>query len=354
VGEDRTPTLLVLESPEVSRKLLRGMLRGEGYRILKAATVREALGLLKREKIDLIVLDLARPEASGLDFCRVVKTNRGTRFIPIVIITNIRGEATELAGIAFGADEFLVKPLQPVIVRARMRAMLRHKRAVDSLEDTESILFALARAVEYRDGTTYGHCDRLATLSVALGSVLGLPRPQLLALHRGGYLHDIGKIGVPDSILFKPGPLTEEQWAVMRTHSVKGEDICRPAKTLASVLPIIRSHHERWDGSGYPDGLRGEEIPLLARVLQVADIFDALTSSRPYKAAQTPAQALATVREEGRRGWRDAKVLEAFENLCATPANQGLAVSSWTFPTAVERSLDNMRNALATPSPVPD
>ncbi|HVX66369.1 MAG TPA: HD domain-containing phosphohydrolase, partial [Bryobacteraceae bacterium] len=330
--------------------------RDEGYRILEAGHAREAFALLKSERVDLIVLDLVMPEISGLDFCRVVKSNRSTRFIPVLVMTSLQGVETEIAGIASGADEFLVKPLHPDIVRARIGAMLRQKRAIDSLEEAESILFALAQAVEHRDRCTAGHCDRLATLSMALGSALGLQRSQILALHRGGYLHDIGKIGIPDSILFKPGPLTPEEWAIMRTHSIKGEEICRPAKTLAAVLPIIRNHHERWDGTGYPDGLRGEEIPLLARILQTADVFDALTSTRPYKAALPPAEAIEVLRQEARRGWRDPNLVAVLCELCATPADDATRQSPvpWPPPSAVERSLANMRDALARESgPLP-
>jgi putative two-component system response regulator len=348
LGEDRPATLLIVESVEINRRVMRSILRDEGYRILEAGHVREGFAVLKSESVDLIVLDMVMPEVSGLDFCRVVKSNRQTRFIPVLVMTSVQGVETEIAGIASGADEFLVKPVHPSIIRARIGAMLRQKRAIDSLEEAESILFALAQAVEHRDRCTAGHCDRLATLSMALGSALGLQRSQILALHRGGYLHDIGKIGIPDSILFKPGPLTQEEWVIMRTHSIKGEEICRPAKTLAAVLPIIRNHHERWDGTGYPDGLRGEEIPLLARILQTADVFDALTSTRPYKAALAPAEAIEVLRQEARRGWRDPTLVAVLCELCATPADDATRQSPvpWPPPSAVARSLANMRAAL--------
>src|SRR5581483_8996207 len=184
------------------------------------------------------------------------------------------GIENEIAGISSGADEFLIKPLHPAVVRTRVRAMLRNKSLIDSLEEAETILLALAQTVEHRDKYTDKHCQRLAVASVMLGEALGLPSQDLTALYRGGYLHDIGKIAIPDAILFKQGSLTSQEWDVMRSHP--------------PVLPIIRSHHERWDGSGYPDGLAGEDIPLLARILQVSDIYDALTSERPYKPALTP------------------------------------------------------------------
>jgi putative two-component system response regulator len=182
-------------------------------------------------------------------------------------------------------------------------------------DDTESILFALALAVEQRDRNTGGHCERLAFVSVSIGIAMGLDRVCLLSLYRGGYLHDVGKVGIPDSILLKPGKLTTAEWVTMRGHPARGEEICRHLPSLAPVLPIIRHHHERWDGTGYPDGLRGSQIPLLARVLQVADIYDALTSRRPYKQAMPASQALRVIQQETERGWRDPEIVELFLRL---------------------------------------
>jgi len=184
-----------------------------------------------------------------------------------------------------------------------------------TVSETEEILFGLAVAVEQRDRHTAGHCERLAWVAVAMGVAMGLARASLLALYRGGYLHDVGKVGIPDSILFKPGKLTAEEWIVMRSHAARGEEICRPMKSLAPVLPIIRHHHERWDGSGYPDGLRGSQIPLLARVLQIADIYDALTSPRPYKPAFADTQALRIIQQETECGWRDPELVQLFLRL---------------------------------------
>ena len=181
--------------------------------------------------------------------------------------------------------------------------------------ETEAILIAVAQAVEQRDPHTARHCQRLAFISVALGMALHLDRTSLMALYRGGFLHDVGKIGIPDAILFKPARLTAEEWIVMRSHTVRGEEICRPVSALHMVLPIIRSHHERWDGSGYPDGLRRTQIPLLARVLQIADIYDALTSPRPYKRAYTVKQALRIIQKETERGWRDPRIVSLFLEL---------------------------------------
>jgi putative two-component system response regulator len=186
------------------------------------------------------------------------------------------------------------------------------------LDETEHILLALAQAIEQRDPHMAGHCERLAITSVAMGIAMQLSRGELQALYQGGYLHDIGKVGIPDAVLFKPGPLTSEEWDVMRTHTARGEEICRALHSLAPVLPIIRSHHECWDGSGYPDGLKGHAIPLVARVMQLADVYDALISPRPYKSAYTPGQALEIMRQEATRGWRDPELTTLFMKLHPT------------------------------------
>jgi len=209
------------------------------------------------------------------------------------------------------------------------------------ITETEGLLFALAQAVEQRDPPLAGHCERLAFIAVVLGMSLQLDRDSLLALYRGGFLHDVGKIGIPDSILFKTGKLTEPEWVVMRSHSTRGEEICRHLKSLAPVLPIIRHHHERWDGSGYPDNLHGEQIPLLARVLQIADIYDALTSERPYKPAYSAEQALEVIEEEANRGWRDPEVVEMFLRV-----HKGAMGKIAYYDSRANGNLGAMRNSL--------
>ena len=210
------------------------------------------------------------------------------------------------------------------------------------VEETEGLLFALAQAVEQRDRHTAGHCERLAYIAVALGIAMGLKRASLMALYRGGYLHDVGKVGIPDSILFKPGPLTAEEWVAMRSHTTRGEEICRHLKSLRPVLPIIRHHHERWDGSGYPDGLRGTQIPLLARILQTADIYDALTSARPYKRAIEPGEALEEMQRETLRGWRDPAIMKLFIRL-----HDGVISGIAKCGAAEDPRLESMRASMA-------
>ncbi len=338
---ERKPTILVVDGDDLSRRLLKAVLKTESCHILETGRAREALSLLEQEVVDLIILDLMVPGMSGPEFCRSVKSDRRTQLIPILMITSIQGVENQVTGIDSGADEFLLKPLHPAVVRARIRCMLRNKAAIDSLEEAESILFALAQAIEQRDQYTAGHCERLARYSVSLGMALGLSRQQLLALHRGGYLHDIGKVAIPDAILHKNGRLTDDEWTVMKLHPVKGEEICRGMKSLKPVLPIIRYHHERWDGGGYPDGLRGEDIPLSARILQVADIYDALTTARPYKPALDSEKAFQVLDEEASRGWRDPELVFLFKQL------HGTAISDGTDAPFLQRpQLELMNQAL--------
>jgi len=223
-----------------------------------------------------------------------------------------------------------------------------HPRFVEENSDgAEGVLLALALAVEQRDDVTAGHCERLAITSLALGMFMGLDKTSLVALYRGAFLHDIGKVGVPDAILLKPGKLTPQEWAVMQGHPMRGAEICGHLPSLAPVLPIIRHHHERWDGTGYPDGLRGEQIPLLARVLQIADIFDALTSQRCYKPAYTPKAAIEIIEEETARGWRDPQVVSMFMRI-----HYDLIVRIVEYNQPSDYSLSALRRTLVNLSPM--
>lgn len=344
-GDAREFAILIADGDKVSRLVLRGILKAPNYRILECERTSQAFAILERETVDLVIVDLLLPELGGPEFCLRLRNERRTQLVPILMLTSAQGIEIEVNGISSGADEFLTRPLAPAVVRARVRAMLRHKAAVDTLEEAETILFALAQSIEQRDRCTGGHCERLADYSVALGKALGLPSPDLVALHRGGYLHDIGKVAIPDAILFKNGSLTSEEWRIMQTHTVRGEEICRHMKSLAPVLPIIRSHHERWDGSGYPDGLKGEEIPLLARILQLVDIYDALTTARPYKSALSPQEAMEQLVREAQMGWRDPALVDVFRDVFAgRVAPHG---ANQAAPDGMSESLESMRRALS-------
>ncbi|MFQ5777735.1 MAG: two-component system response regulator [Terriglobia bacterium] len=304
--------VLVVDDLPENIRLLRSLLEPLGYEILSAGNGREALERVAAQPPDLILLDVVMPEMDGLSVCTRLKSDSRTRLIPVVMITALHGEREKLRAIESGADDFLNKPFSKSELLARVKALVRLKRYTDELELVETALFSLALVVESRDPHTGDHCERLTRRALHLGERLLLPEKDLQALRRGGYLHDIGKVAVPDAILLKPARLTEEEWAVMKRHTLIGEQICKPLRSMATVLPIIRSHHERWNGTGYPDGLAGEAIPLLARIFQIVDIYDALRAARPYKGALTPAATLEQMQRETERGWIDAHLFDLF------------------------------------------
>lgn len=310
--QETPQTVLIVEDDSSVRTMLKQMVEREGIRVVTAEGGAIALDLVDSEEPDLVLLDVVMPELTGLEVCRRLKGDPATRLLPVILVTGLDASADRVAGIEAGADDFLSKPFDSAELLARVRSLLRMKRYTDELERAESVLVTLGRTIEERDPYTHGHCDRLATLSAEVGRRLALPPTSIVALERGGYLHDIGKITVPDAILQKESALTPEEWAIMRHHAVAGERICSGLRSLRGVLPIIRHHHERMDGSGYPDGLVGEEIPLTARILQVVDVYDALTTERPYKQPLSPEDALEVIEIEVDRGWWDPTVFEEF------------------------------------------
>ena len=313
--ESVTGTILVADDEACGRELLDEFLSVQGFKVLTVTDGVAALQALGSMPIDLVLLDVMMPRLTGFEVCKKIKSNPETDLIPVVLITALSDKQDRLEGIQAGADDFLTRPVDSTELLARVRSLLKLKLRTDELERAESVLFSLARSIESKDPYTHGHCERLAEYSVALGQQAGLSEDQILALRRAGVVHDIGKVGVPDAILLKPGRLTEEEWAVIRQHPIIGERICAPLKSFRSVLPVIRHHHEKYDGSGYPDGLRGEEIPLAARVLQIVDVFDALTTERPYKKALPNSEALLIMREEVGKRWWDPNLFDLFEQL---------------------------------------
>jgi len=308
-------TVLVADDSEDSRELLCHLLRTHGYRVICVADGSEALEAFEHEPIDIALLDVMMPRQTGFSVCRVLKSQDETRLIPVVLVTGMARAEDRLQGIESGADDFLHKPVRKEELLARVKSLVRLKRYTDELESVEMVLCTLARSIEAKDPYTEGHCDRLAQYSVALAERLGLPQDQIVALRRAGIVHDIGKVAVPEQILLKPGPLTEEERRVMETHVVVGERICSPLKSFRQLLPIIRHHHERMNGTGYPDRLSGSSIPLTARILQTVDIYDALTTDRPYRKALSCGEALAIMREEVRRGWWDGALVDALQEV---------------------------------------
>lgn len=337
--------ILIVEPDTAKRQQLRAMLNGHEKNVLEVNSTAEAITAISVEHVHLVLVDLLAPDLGGTELCRLLKRTDSTHFLPVFILGGSNDVEAELRAIEAGADSYFVSPLHARILNARIEATLRHKAMVDSLDGSETALFSLAQSVEERDPELGHHCQRLAFMAAGMGLALGLPPHDILSLQRGGYLHDIGKIAVPDSVLFKAGPLTGEEWELMKMHAERGERICSKMRSLTPVLPIIRHHHERWDGSGYPDGLTGTDIPLLARVLQLADIYDALTTDRPYKRALSPEDALNVMRDEVRKGWRDPKLVELFSDLMPmfrVPTSTDLSQYSLQ---ALSASLERFRKA---------
>ena len=333
-----------MHGSETNARTIQTALAGSGHTVLRARSAAEALLAISKRSVDLVLIDLSESNPGCLDFCRFLKKTTATQVLPVYVIGSNDDVDDEVKAFEAGADEFLVTPIRPRAFQARVQATLRYRSMIDSLDDSETVLFSLAQSVEDRDPELGQHCHRLALMGAAMGLTIGLPSADVLALQRGGYLHDIGKIVIPDHILFKPGPLTSEEWEVMKTHTERGARICEGIKSLATVVPIIRHHHEKWDGSGYPHGLRGEEIPLLARVLQVADIYDALTTERPYKPAATPVGAFKVLREEAERGWRDPKLVEMFGDILPMFRSTPVSTDHSHFSLhALARSVERLR-----------
>ena len=307
--------ILIVDDEFAARTALTALLRREGYDVRETADGTAALAESAAFRPDLILLDIVMPGISGFEVCRRIKAAPETRLTPIILITGLSATADRINGINAGADDLLSKPIDFNELLARTRSLLRLKQFTDELENAESVLLSLANSIEARDPYTMGHCERLSNMSACLAEKLGLPEEEIKALRRAGIVHDIGKVVVPDAILLKPGPLSPEEIIVMRKHPVVGERICAPLKTFRLVLPIIRHHHEKHDGSGYPDGLRNGEIPLTAAILQLADVYDALTTNRPYRNASPSDVALQIMEDEAALGWWDRGLFDAFRDM---------------------------------------
>ena len=307
--------VLIVDDEDTIRYALKRMLRPLDVETLTAADGDEALTVFRDTQPDLVLLDIVMPKKNGFEVCQELKADVQSRLTPIVIVTSQGSPDNKVRGIEVGADDFLSKPFDRNELIARVRSLLRLKSYTDELERAETVLFALARSIEGKDPYTEGHCERLSLYSQRLAVRLGLPDEEVRALVRAGVVHDVGKVAVPDAILLKAGPLDEQEWALMREHPIVGERICKGLKSFRLVLPIIRHHHEKIDGSGYPDGLKGEKIPRTARVMSIVDVFDALTTERPYRGPLPIEKALAIMQEEVDKGWWDPEFFAEFTRL---------------------------------------
>jgi putative two-component system response regulator len=322
VIESSSGTILIVDDEAAKRDILSRMLRAGGYDVATAENGDEALNWLEARRPDVILLDVMMPGVSGFEVCRRIKERPFTRLIPVVMITGLRTRDDRIKGITSGADDFLSKPFDADELRARVASLVRAKRYTDELESAESVIVSLALTIEARDPYTDGHCRRLAEHAVALGRRIGLAGADLETLRRGGFLHDVGKIAVPDHVLLKTGRLTPEEFAIVKTHPVVGERLCGDMRSLEGIRPIVRSHHERLDGSGNPDGLRGGAIPLHAQIMSIVDGYDAMTTTRAYRPRLTASHAIEELQRDAAAGRLDRALVEAFVSLRAKDASE--------------------------------
>ncbi len=308
-------TILVVDDLASNARLLERLLTRGGHTVRLARDGREALDMVARDQPDLVLMDVLMPTLDGFETCRRLKGDPLTCLVPVVLVTALQDSSDRIRGLEVGADDFLTKPVNEAELTARVRSLLRIKRYTDELDSAVSVIVSLALTIEARDATTDGHCQRLARYAVTLGRELGLAADEIDALERGGFLHDIGKVGIPDALLLKPSRLTPDEFAIMKQHTVIGDRLCGELRSLHRVRPIVRSHHERLDGSGYPDGLTGSSVPLLAQITGVVDVFDALTTARPYKPALPAERAYEELLVEAERGWRDRQIVQSLIGL---------------------------------------
>ena len=304
--------ILIVDDEPSCRLLGKEVLTNANHLVTEACNGEEALELIADNDYDLVLLDKNMPGMSGDEVCHRIRSKLGLAFLPVIIMTGYSSDRDLQYSLQTGANDFIRKPYDVSELMARAHALASNKRMTDRLDNAESLLFALARMVEAKDEFTGDHCSRLAHTAIVFGQALELDEEDLLALRRGSILHDIGKLGVPESILMKEGPLTDDEWRMMKQHTVIGEQLCSSLKSISRTIPIIRSHHERWDGSGYPDGLKSDEIPFLAQAFQIIDIYDALSHSRPYKEAFEQEKIIEIFEEEVARGWRNPELVEIF------------------------------------------
>jgi putative two-component system response regulator len=317
-------TIMLVDADAGNSSEWKAFLTNQGYRVVGVETGRTAIQTCPELKPDLVLLNSSLPDIPGFQVCKRLKADPLNRLMPVIMVVQESGPFEESRAFQSGADDFWSKPASRWEALNRVETILQLKTYID--QQAEEVLYALARSVEVKNPMTTGHSERLSEYTVQFGEYLGLTTDELAVLRAGSLLHDIGKVAVPDNILLKPGKLSPEELDVMRRHPVVGEEICAPLKSFRHLLPLIRHHHERPDGSGYPDGLTGDAIPLSAQILQMADIYDALTTDRPYRKEMTVEGALAVMQREADQGQLSQTLLREFSIFVWTtkPWQQGL------------------------------
>ncbi len=318
---------MIADGDEDYRQLYSDLLRSEGFQTFCAKDVDQALAVMHHERIDMALVDVMIPKTNGITLCRELRNNPETQLVPIVLLTGWESDQRRGMGMESGADADarLKKPIDNIELITRVRSLLDKKRFTENLGDAEKTLLTLAEIVEGKDPYTAGHGYRVSRTAVAVAVRMGLSSEDREWVRRGALLHDIGKVGVPEEILGKLGPLKADEKLVLNSHTYLGERICAPLSSFRPLLQIIRNHHERLDGSGYPDGLRGNQISILTRVVSLADVYDGLTTRRPYRGSFSHTQAIHQIRREAEQGWWDLGVLDAFGSLVGFECAPGRA-----------------------------
>jgi len=318
-------TILIVDDDPDARFLLESILEGQGYRIEVAANAKEAIETAVRVLPDVILLDVVMPATDGFEVCRMIRSLPAIAEVPVLMLTALGEKSYLFKGLESGADDYIVKPYDCFELRARLAAITRLNRYrklcegraeleaahAELIEAYDATIEGWTLALDLRDKETEGHARRVTVLTEALVRAAGMGEDEISHVRRGALLHDIGKLGVPDSILHKPGKLTDQEWEVMRQHPQFAYNMMLPIEYLRPSLDIPYCHHEKWDGTGYPRRLKGEEIPFSARIFAAVDVWDALTSDRSYRKAWSPSQALEYIRDQ--KGIHfDPKVVELF------------------------------------------
>ncbi len=322
VAEDR-PSVLVVDDLWSNIELLEAIFTSAGFEVFSALDASSALSIFDTHKIDIAVLDVMMPGMDGFELCRKLKSMTEKRFFPIVLLTALTDRQSRITGLECGADDFISKPFDATELTIKVRSLIKLKTLQDELEHSENVVLTLAVAMEARDPYTRGHSTRVGDISMAFSSFLGFSRKEQEQMKKAGILHDIGKIGVSTDLLCKDGRLTDDELEAVKRHTLIGEEICRPLVSVRAILPVIRSHHERWDGGGFPDGLRGEEIPLTARMLSIVDSFDAMVSRRPYREGRSASSVVKVLADERHTGQWDPTLVDHFVEMVIRMDLQG-------------------------------
>ncbi|MEM7592447.1 MAG: HD domain-containing phosphohydrolase [Cyanobacteria bacterium P01_A01_bin.83] len=306
-----TTKILIIDENPLSRMTACDLLSLDGYQAIELDSSSQIVADITQHQPDLVLLDAMLRQTDSFNLCRQLKENYLTARIPVVFTTLIDSRDDRIKAMEAGGSDVLVKPLNRVELSTRVKSLINQKRLNDGFSQTEQVLFTIARAMDSRSVTKGGNV-RVDSLVRSFGNYLNLTTEEINDLAFAAHLHDIGTIAIPDAVMLKAGELTTKERELIRQHVLIGEEICQPLRNRSGVLPIIRHHHEKWDGTGYPDGLAGDNIPYLAQIFQVIDIYDALISERPHKKAYSPGEALQIMQEETEKGWRNPKLVEQF------------------------------------------